>query len=384
MRIFSDRIITVSGELSGCIEWNNGKITSVLPCTNAKAFGTDTLNMSGKIIIPGLIELHSHGGGNHAFINSSPEEVAAGCDFHLSHGTTSILPTVTAGAFSDMARAARNIRAVMENSMSHACILGAHMEGPYLSKVQAGAQCPGFITPPNENEYIPFLEEMHAYIRRWDYAPENDTDCSFLHALTKYGILAAAGHTDATYEQLCPALDGGLSLITHLYSCTSTVTRKNGFRSLGVIETSFLSDQLKVEIIADGKHLPPELIKMIFKIKGRENIALITDSLAIAGTDITEGHMSGTDFIVEDGVCKLKDRSAFAGSVATSDRLLRVLVFDCGISLHDAVYMASTTPANILKMPNKGRIAPNTDADIVIMNPNLTVDSVFVGGEKYK
>lgn len=379
---YSDRIVTENGEISGVVAEEKGKILSVGKEAEKPQNGDLVYDFRGMILIPGLVEMHSHGAGGNAFTDSTPGEVAAGCDFLLSHGATSVLPTVTAGPFCRMADAARNIRTVMERHLSQANVIGVHLEGPYLSKKQAGAQCPDYITLPREEEYLPFLREMRGVLRRWDYAPENDPQGNFAKSLRAAGVLAAAAHTDAAYEEMLPSLANGLSLITHLYSCTSTVTRKGGFRSLGVIETAFLSDDLFVEIIADGKHLPKELIQMIVKIKGKEKTALITDSLAIAGTDIRAGTMSGTDFIVEDDVCKLKDRSAFAGSVATPERLLAVLTHACGFSLADAVYMASTTPANILSLPNKGRICAHADADLVILNENLSVDSVFVLGRK--
>ena len=378
----SDRIVTESGERSGFIGVSDGKITDIGDDVSGFSGDCRVLDFRGRIIAPGLIELHSHGGGGHSFSDSDPSAVAAACDFHLSHGTTTILPTVTAGPFGRMAESARNIRVVMEGKMTRANVAGVHMEGPYLSKKQAGAQCPAYITLPDEREYLPFLDELGPAVKRWDFAPENDPEGKFTRELVSRGIIASAGHTDATYAQMRPALREGLSLVTHLYSCTSTVTRDHGFRSPGVIETAFLLDGLYAEIIADGRHLPPEMIKMIVKIKGRERVALITDSLAIAGTDVTSGTMSGTDFIVEDGVCKLTDRSAFAGSVATSDRLLRVLVHDCGISLADAVYMASTTPADIIGLREKGRIEVGADADFTVFTDALTVDSVFVAGKK--
>ena len=129
----------------------------------------------------------------------------------------------------------------------------------------------------------------------------------------------------------------GCNLVTHLYSCTSTVTRDHGFRHLGIIETAYLLPDMDVEIIADGRHLPPELIRMILRIKGREHVAMVTDCLPAAGLEQKEGIMSGTPYIVEDGVCKLPDRSAFAGSIATMDRLVRVAVQECGCSVSDAV-----------------------------------------------
>ena len=177
------------------------------------------------------------------------------------------------------------------------------------------------------------------------------------------------------------AIENGCNLVTHLYSCTSTVTRDHGFRSLGVIESTFLRDELYAEIIADGKHLPPELIKMIVKIKGVDKTLLCTDSLAIAGTDIKEGVMSGTEFIVEDGVCKLKDRSAFAGSIATADRLVRVMTKECGYDILTAVKMITETPAKIAKI-NAGSIEKGKRADIVVFDEDINVEATFVVGQK--
>ena len=282
-----------------------------------------------------------------------------------------------------MKNAVINISEARKSAELKCNILGAHLEGPYLSAKQCGAQCPVFITPPKKEDYESLINEYGDSICRWTYAPENDADGEFCKYLAEHGIIVSAGHTDAKYADMDRAINNGCKLITHLYSCTSTVTRDHGFRSLGVIESAFLRDELFVEIIADGKHLPPELIKMIIKIKGADKVALITDSLEIAGTDITEGVMSGTEFIVEDGVCKLKDRSAFAGSVATSDMLVRTLVFDCGYDISTAVMMLTEVPARILGV-NKGLLSTGRDADITVFDDDMTVTDVFVGGKKQK
>ena len=180
-----------------------------------------------------------------------------------------------------------------------------------------------------------------------------------------------------------PAIENGCNLITHLYSATSTVTRLQGFRRLGVIEATYLNDDIYAEIIADGKHLPIDLIKMIIKIKGTDKVMLVTDSLDIACTDIKEGLMSGTEFIVEEGVCRLKDRSGFAGSIATADRLIRVIALDCGFSIPTAVKMMTEVPAKILKI-NKGTLEAGKDADIIVFDDNINVSDIFVNGKKEK
>ena len=378
IRIKSDKIIVADGLKKGYVYLDGGKIADVTD----KLLPSDTeYDLTGNYVSAGFIDLHTHGAGGHAFINSSAEEVGKGCDFHLHHGTTSILPTISAGKFSDMRQAVLNIAEAKDKKLTKANVIGAHLEGPYLSEKQSGAQCPEFITEPNKEDYISLIEEYGKYIARWTYAPEKDKEGAFCKYLKDHGILASAGHTDATYEDVKTAIDNGMSLITHLYSCTSTVTRNKGFRSLGVIESAFLRDELKVEIIADGKHLPPELIRMIIKIKGTDSVALITDSLEIAGTDIKEGVMSGTPFIVEDGVCKLRDRSAFAGSVATADVLIRVLKGKCGYDVPTAVKMLTEVPANILGI-KKGKLERGYDADVIAFNDGVEINSVFVNGKK--
>ena len=378
IKIKSDKIILGEKLFDGTVYVTNGKIVEI---SQEDKPAEITYDFTGKYVGAGFIDMHTHGAGGHAFMNSEVDDVVEGCNFHLAHGTTSIVPTISAGEFQTMKNAVVNIHKA--KGKSRANVLGAHLEGPYLSAKQCGAQCPAFITPPNQEDYQSLIEEYGQSICRWTYAPEQDKDGEFCRYLTAHNVIASAGHTDATYADMQTAIESGCSLITHLYSCTSTVTRDHGFRSLGVIESAYLRDELCVEIIADGKHLPPDLIKMIVKIKGVDKVALVTDSLEIAGTDVTEGVMSGTEFIVEDGVCKLKDRSAFAGSVATADCLVKTLVKECGYSVPTAVKMLTEVPAEILKI-RKGKIAKGYDADIVIFDEDINVSSIFVNGKKEK
>ena len=378
IKIKSDKIIVGERLFDGYMYALNGKITEI---TQEDKPSEESYDYTGKYVSAGFIDMHTHGAGGHAFMNSGVEDVIEGCNFHLKHGTTSIVPTISAGEFHTMKKAVVNIDAAKKSGKVKGNILGAHLEGPYLSPKQAGAQCPAFITPPQKADYESLIEEYGDSIARWTYAPENDENGTFCKYLTEHNIIASAGHTDAVNADMVRAIENGCNLITHLYSCTSTVTRNHGFRSLGVIESAYLHDELYVEIIADGKHLPPELIKMIIKIKGTDKVALITDSLEIAGTDIKEGVMSGTEFIVEDGVCKLKDRSAFAGSVATANLLIKTLVKDCGFDVPTAVKMLTETPAQILKL-NKGVLGTGYDADVVVFDEDFNVMDVFVDGKK--
>lgn len=378
IRIKSDKIITNGKLFSGYLYIEGDKIVEL--STTQKTADT-VYDFSGLYVSAGFIDMHTHGAGGFAFLTESANAVVLASNYHLLHGTTTLLPTVSATSYEKMKGALLAIKQAKQSANLKNHILGAHLEGPYLSLNQSGAQSSSYITAPVKEDYVQLINEYKGYITRWTYAPERDENGEFASYLTKNGILPSIGHSDAVYKDVVLAVKNGCNLVTHLYSCTSTVTRKQGFRSLGVIESAFLLDELYVEIIADGKHLPPELINMIIKIKGENKVALITDSLAIAGTDIKEGEMSGVEFIVEDGVCKLKDRTAFAGSVATANKLIATLVKECEIPIEKAVKMLTVVPAEILKI-NKGDIAPKKDADVIVFNENIEVKDIFVMGQK--
>ena len=376
-RIKSDKILLSDRLFEGYVYFESDKIVDV---TQKELPFEEEYDATGYYVSPGFIDMHTHGGGGNPF-EGSVEDIVAGCNFHLTHGTTTICPTISAAIFESMARSVKNVEIAMNDPRIKGTVLGAHLEGPYLSKEQAGAQCPTFITAPKEEEYLPLLKQHEKSIARWSYAPENDADEKFAKALKKHNVVASAGHTNAIYDDMLRASKNGCKLVTHLYSCTSTITRDHGFRRLGVIETAYLLDDMYVEIICDGKHLPPELIRLIYKIKGADRIALVTDSLALAGTDQTHGWMQSTEFIIEDGVCKLMDRSAFAGSIATADRLVRVAVKEAEIPVAEAVKMITQVPAKIMGLSQKGSIAKDMDADFVVFDENIEIKNVFAKGE---
>lgn len=380
-RIKSDKIILGDTVFDGYIYFSNGKITAITK--DELPFDTE-YDKTGYFVSAGFIDIHTHGGDGCEFFGSA-EDIVDACNFHFSHGTTSICPTISAAPFDVMKKSVYEIRKAKESPDLKPNIIGLHLEGPYLSKEQCGGQCSDFITAPVEADYKNLITEAKDVIARWTYAPENDKDGEFCRFITENGIVASAGHTNAVFEDIQTAFENGCKLITHLYSCTSTITRENGYRKLGVIESAYLMDDMFVEIIADGRHLPPNLIKLILKIKGSQKVALITDSLALAGTTATGGTTLGTDFIIEDGVCKLADRSAFAGSMATADLLVRTMINDVGISVCETVKMITKVPAKIMGLDNKGVLAIGKDADFTVFDDSIDIKSVFVGGkEKYK
>ena len=377
-RIKSDRIIAGKSIVSGYVYLDGETIKEV----SDKELPFDKeVDLTGYYVSPGFIDLHTHGGAGYDFIDGK-ESIIKGCNFHLSHGTTSICPTFSAAPFPTMRRAVEGLAEAMQDPELKNNVLGAHMEGPYLSKAQCGAQSTDHITPPVKEDYESLVTSHGHAIARWSYAPENDTDGNFCRYLRQHGIYPTAGHTNAIYDDMKVAMENGLNCVTHLYSCTSTITRKQGFRQLGVLETAMLHDELYAEIIADGCHLPPELLRLIIKIKGVDRLAMVTDSLSVAGTDDKNGSsIAGASYIIEDGVCKLADRSAFAGSIATTDVLIRTVMQKAGVALTDAVHMMTAVPAEMMNL-NKGVLAAGKDADIVAFDDDINIKSVFVMGNQ--
>ena len=377
-RIKSDKIICGQQIVSGYVYFNNDKIIDV---TDKELPFDQEFDATGYYVSPGFIDTHTHGGGGYAF-EGSTEDVINGANFHLKHGTTTIAPTLATSPFPQTRQGVINIAAAMGDSRAKSNIIGSHVEGPYLSPAQIGAQSPDAITAPVAADYEPLIEAYGHAIARWTYAPERDTDQTFCRFLVEHGIIPSVGHSDAIYKDMQEAMDAGCHLVTHLYSCTSTITRDHGFRRLGVIETAYMEDDMYVELIADGRHLPPELIRMIYKIKGSDRILLCTDSMPVAGTHTVSGNLNGINYIIEDGVCKLYDRSAFAGSIATDDRLIRVMTKEAGFSLTEALKMLTEVPAKFMNL-NKGTLEAGKDADIIVFDDDIQIKGLFVMGKHY-
>lgn len=351
----------------------DGKITKVLPHDDDNIqSGMERIGLDGKYLAPGFIDLHCHGGAGHEFVDGTAESVRRACDIHARNGTRVLYPTISAMDFDTTYRALEAIEQVKDSCDVE--IPGVHLEGPYLDKDYCGGQDSRFIRPPQKEEYVKLLDRFGSLIARWTYAPEHD-DGAFLDELNRRGVVASIGHSSAEYNVVAKVCDRGCRLITHLYSCTSTITRHGGFRHLGIVESAYLLDDMFVEAIGDGCHLPPELLRLIVKLKGSARVCLITDAIRHAGMencDLLHGGTQNVPYIIEDGVAKLADRSAFAGSIATTQRLVQCAV-GAGISLADSVRMLTETPAAVMGLKGKGKIAPGFDAQFTILDRNLNV-----------
>ena len=376
MKILTNGKIVSNGEiLSGYdIIIDDKKIVDVKPTVEVSG---EKVDLCGNYIAPGFIEIHCHGGGGYEFIDATPEAFKKACETHAAHGTRVIYPTISATDYDTMVRALQTAREVKNSCALE--IPGIHLEGPYFALEMCGGQAPGSVRDIDREEYESLLEEYSDVIARWDYAPEKDKDNAVLKEITEKGILAATAHSSAEYDDVLRAFEGGNHLITHLYSCTSTITRHQGFRHLGIIESAYLLDDMYVEAIADGCHLPLDLLKMIIKLKGTDRVCLITDALRPGGIgeDGKEYRDCPVPFVIEDGVAKLLDRSAFAGSIATSDILLKTAV-KAGCSVADAVKMMTETPAKVMGLETKGKIDAGFDAQFTVFNENLDIVNIEI------
>lgn len=376
MKVLTNGKIITNGEIiSGYdIVISGGKIVEISP---SEIICGEKIDLENNYISPGFIELHCHGGGGYEFIDATPEAFKKATEIHAMHGTRVMYPTISATDYNTMIKVLETARAVKDECAVK--IPGIHLEGPYFSLVMCGGQAPGIVRDIDCNEYTSIIEKYGDLIARWDYAPEKDCNNSFLDVLNQNNIIAATAHSAAEYDDVLRAYNCGNKIVTHLYSCTSTITRHQGFRHLGIIESAYLLDDMYVEAISDGCHLPLELLKMIVKIKGTDRVCLITDALRPSG--IAKEGDKYTDcpvpFIIEDGVAKLLDRSAFAGSIATSDVLLKTAV-KASIPLADAVKMMTETPAVAMGLKTMGKIEKGYDAIFTIFDDNLNIVDIKI------
>lgn len=376
--IHNGRVLTPQGWIdNGWIIFDNSRIIAIGSGHNDLSCDQE-IDARGCYILPGGIDTHVHGGGGHDFMEGDEEAFRVAVQTHLRHGTTAIYPTLAAASKEMILKAATTTQRLMAEPNS--TIMGLHLEGPYFNMAMAGGQMPEYIRTPDRDEYEYIIENTNC-IKRWDAAPELDGAIEFGRYVSSKGIITSIAHTTAGYNEVKAAYDAGYSHATHFYNAMTGVHKQREFKHEGTIESIYLMDDMNVELIADGIHVPPAILRLIHKIKGVEHICLITDAMGCTASK--DGTLFDPRTIIEDGVCKLSDRSALAGSIATMDRLIRTMVQKAEIPLEDAVRMASETPARIMGIYNrKGSLEVGKDADIILMDNNLKLTNVWAMGRE--
>ncbi len=369
--IFPDRI--ADGLNVVC---RGGRITDIRADARAN---TNAIDIPGNYLAPGFVDVHVHGGFGRDTMEASADAFRTICDYHASGGSTSLLLTTATAPIHKIADVLREVRATRRDITQ---LHGVHVEGPFISQARAGAQRQEFIRNI-DGDSVDRLLEYADVIKRMTLAPEIPGALELIAQLSERGIGVSGGHSDAWDEEARAAFGAGMRNVTHTFNCMSSARRRDGARVAGLLEFALSEPEIMGELIADGHHVSPTLMKMLYRAKGTLGICLVTD--ATAGAGLPNGAtftLAGVECVVRDGACFLADGSTLAGSSARMIDLVATMVREVGVPLHEAVMMASGNPARAAALPTKGRIEPGADADFVVLSPDLDVLQTFVAGER--
>jgi N-acetylglucosamine-6-phosphate deacetylase len=344
-----------------------------------RAGGKDVVDLGRTYLAPGFVDLHIHGALGRDTMEASAEAFRAICDYHASGGTTSLLLTTATAPIAAMVNV---LNAVRDCRSSIKRIAGVHVEGPFISRAKRGAQREEFIQEPTPEATKQLLEHVDV-IKRITIAPELPGALEVIEKFRALSVSVSGGHSDAWDDEARAAFAHGMRSVTHTFNCMSRARRRGIRRIGGLLEFALSEPQINCELIADGHHVSATLMKMLYRAKGARGISLVTDATAGAGSpNGTRFSLFGNDCIVEDGVCLLADGSALAGSASRMIDLVRTLVRDVDVALHEAIAMATKNPAHEIGLEGKGRLEAGADADLVVISPELEIVRTFVAGEE--
>jgi N-acetylglucosamine-6-phosphate deacetylase len=379
-RIHNARVILQDQILNhGWVGFESGTITGIGQDSRIPA--NEDIDAQNLYLAPGFVDLHIHGGHGFDFLDSTAEEFAGAATFHLSGGTTSLCPTAATATYEKFEVVISRWQEAQP--LTRCRLLPLHLEGPHLAPGKAGAQDPSLMRAPTKAD-IEWVLARTSAISQITIAPELPGALEFIAATSGAGIRMSAGHTEADAEVMQKAVTAGLKKVTHLFNAMSSASKKGMFRQAGVLEYALAEQSLFCELVADGFHVVPTLMRMAYNAKGADRIMLITDALAGAGMRVGyEFRLGRLGCKVGPGYGMLADGSALAGSLALTIDLVRQMTKSVGIPLPEAVRMASLTPALVLgREKHLGSIANDKVADFVLFDDNFAVHGVWVGGEQ--
>ena len=355
----------------------DGRIAGPRPAGWPVAATVRRIDGRGYVAVPGFVDLHVHGARGFDFMDASEEAFRVIGEYHAAGGTTSYLPTTATEGPEAIVACIDQAERCRAQKIGGVEILGVHVEGPYMAPKKHGCHDPGFVRTPSASENRGFLDRA-SIIRRLTLAPEVPGVQAFIKDLAKAGILPSGGHSEATLDQTREAMGNGMSMITHLYSAMSTIVKMGPFRVPGMLEATLLDDRLATELIADLRHVSPDLMLLAMKAKAERTICFVTDAMRGAGMPdgtYTFGSARGTPAVVENGVARNLDNTGFASSTVRMIDLVWNAVDAMEFDLASAVRRASLIPATILGIADrKGSLDAGKDADIVLLETDPTLD----------
>lgn len=335
---------------------------------------TPTLELGGHWLLPGFVDIHNHGGGGASFTSGTVEDILTGIHTHRLHGTTTLVASTVTGDMDGLARRAGLLSELAEQGD----LAGIHFEGPFISPCRKGAHAEDLLRDPAPAEVRKLIDAARGRAAMVTLATELPGGIDSVRLLAEHGVIAAIGHTDATYEQTVQAIDAGATVATHLFNAMPPL----GHREPGPIAALLDDERITVELINDGTHLHPASLQLAFRHAGAGRVAFITDAMDAAGFGDGRYWLGPLEVDVSKGVARLVDGGTIAGSTLTLDRAFKRAVTIDRLSVEDAVTALSATPARLLGLDDRvGSLAPGKDADLVLLDGNFDLKGVMRKGE---